>query len=138
VKLTREHKRILLEEFEFAIEKMKENQLQEQKLFYFSSTYGVVSRLFNLKFEPQLVFVHMILNNAYSNIIVRMNAIKGGDNTVTFPEKYFDKLTEVTEELYTKLKNDEDTYEVLEKFVLLTFLTTGNGYYLYQRGNLKI
>ncbi len=80
----------------------------------------------------------MILINAYNNIMARINCLKSGDNTVELPENYFDILTQTTEELYSKLKTNEDTYKVLEKFVLLTFLTAGNGYYLYQRNEFKI
>ena len=138
MKLTHENKKMMLAEFEFAIKKMKESQTPEQKLFYFSSTYAVVSRIFNSKFESQLVFIHMILMNVYNNIMARMNSLKSGDSTVKLPENYFDILTQATEDLYTKLKNNEDTYKILEKFVLLTFLTTGNGYYLYQRKEFNI
>ena len=138
MKLTPENKKIILEEFEFAIQKMKENKEPEQKLFYFSSTYGVISRIFNSKFDPQLAFIHMILNTVYINASARIIAFKGGDKTIKLPDDYFDKLAQITEELYAKLKNDENSYEILEKFALLTFLTTGNGYYLYERGFFNI
>ena len=36
--------------------------------------------------------------------------------------------------LEKNIEKDEDTYLVLEKISNLTYLTTGNGYYLTQRG----
>ncbi|MHB8109745.1 MAG: hypothetical protein ACYDHW_06905 [Syntrophorhabdaceae bacterium] len=138
MKLPREHKKTILDEFEFAIKKMKENSSPEEILFYFSSTYGVISRIFNMKFDSQLVFIHLLFNSLYNNTKARLQAIKSGDNAVKLPAEYFDSLISLTEELYTKLKNDEDIYETLEKVVLLIFITTGNGYYLYERGIFKI
>ncbi len=138
MKLTRENKKLILDEFEFAISKMKEKPSPDEILFYFSSTFGVISRVFNTKFDQHLVFIHMILSSVYNNIKARLQAIKNGDNAVKFPAEYFASLLLYTEELYTKLKNDEDIYGTLEKMVILTFLTTGNGYYLYERGYFKI
>ncbi len=138
MKLSSEYKNILLDEFRFATKMMKEKSDPEDKLFYFSSTYGVLSRIFNLKFDPELVFIHSILNNAYINILNRLNAIKGGERTVVFPEGYFDKLTEYVEELAEKISKNENVYKALINIGLLTFLTTGNGAYLLQKGSFKI
>ena len=135
MKLTPENKKILLKEYDFAIRKMKESQRPEEKLFYFSRTYDVASTVFNIKFEPQLVFLHFVLINAFKSI---MGRITSGDPVIKFPEGYFDKLTKLTEDLYDKLKKDEEIYQILEKFALLTFLTAGNGYYLNQRDEIKI
>jgi len=138
MKLSSEYKNILLDEFRFATKMMKEKPDPEDKLFYFSSTYGVLSRIFNLKFDPELVFIHSILNNAHINILNRLNAIKGGERTVVFPEGYFDKLTEYVEELAEKISKNENVYKTLINIGLLTFLTTGNGAYLLQKGSFKI
>lgn len=138
MKLSSEHKKVILEEFDFAVKKMKESTEQDQKLFYFSSTYGALSRTFNLKFDPELVFIHAILSNAYANISVRFQAIKAGEGTIKFPDDYFEKLTEYTEELTNKIRKDQAVYETLIKISLLTFVTSGNGAYLYERLKFKL
>lgn len=138
MKLSSEYKNILLDEFGFAAKMMKEKANPEDKLFYFSSTYGALSRIFNLKFDAELVFIHSILNNAYINILNRLNAIKGGETTVVFPEGYFDKLTVCVEELTEKISKNENVYKTLIDIGLLTFLTTGNGAYLLQKGSFKV
>jgi len=133
-----EYKKMLVSEFRYAAKLMTENQFAEIKLFYFSSTFGILSRIFNLQYEPQLVFMHAILNNAHGNMIARLQAIKSGDIVVQFPQEFFEKLTQCVEKLALQIEKDEDTYKTLEEIVLLTFITTGNGYYLFQKGILKI
>lgn len=138
MKLSSEHKKIILEEFDFAVKKMKESQTQDQKLFYFSSTYGVLSRIFNINFDSELVFIHAVLNNAYTNMLGRFKAIKSGETSVTFPADFFEKLTCCIEELAERIKKDSSLYNTLIKISLLTFVTTGNGAYLLEKGSFKI
>jgi len=97
MKLSPENKKILLKEYDFAIRKMKECQRPDEKLFYFSRTYDVVSTVFNIKFEPQLAFLHFVLLNAFKSI---MGRITSGDPVIKLPEGYFDKLISLTELFY--------------------------------------
>jgi hypothetical protein len=138
MEIKQEYRKVLVEEFAYAAKMMKENQFAELKLFYFSSTYGALSRIFNLQYDPQLIFMHLVLNNAYGNINTRIQAIKGGEGIIQFPEEYFEKLTGYVEKLASQIERNEDTYKTLEEIALLTFLTTGNGFYLFQKGILKI
>jgi hypothetical protein len=138
MKLSNEHKKLILEEFDFAVRKMKESQTQDLKLFYFSSTYGALTRIFNIKFDPELVFIHAVLNNAYTSMLGRFQAIRAGEVTISFPTDYFDKLTDYTEELADKIRKDSSLYDTLIKISLLTFVTTGNGAYLLAKGSIKL
>jgi hypothetical protein len=138
MKLTAEHRKSLIEEFEYSIKMMRATDSPEKKLFYFSGLYGALSRIFNLAYDPQLVFLHHMLNAAHGNINARWAAMKAGDTVIQFPEGYFDKLASISEELKEKIKEDKDTYSTMEKIALMIFVTTGNGYYLYEKGIIKI
>jgi hypothetical protein len=138
MKLKAEHKKALLEEFDYASRAMREAQTAEEKLFYFSSTYGVVSRVFNFECEPQLVFMHLVLNSAYGTILTRLQAMKAGDQTILMRDDFFEKLTKALEELTQRIKTNTDIYDVLERIVMLSYITTGNGYYLLKRGLARI
>lgn len=138
MKLKAEYKREILEDFEYAARTMKEVQTPIEKLFYFSSTFGVLSRVFNFQFDPQLVFMHQVLSSAHATILARIQAIKAGDNTIVLKDNFFDSLTQSVEELMKRLKSDKDVYDVLEKIAVLTFVTTGNGYYLLRKGTINI
>jgi hypothetical protein len=138
MKLKTEHKKAILEEFEYAAKMMREAQTFDEKLFYFSSTYGVLSRVFNFDFNPQLVFMHLVLNSVHSTILGRVQAMRAGDNTIALKEEFFEKLTNTVDELISKIKSGADVYDVLEKFAVLTYATTGNGYYLLRKGTFSI
>lgn len=138
MRLKAEHKREILEDFEYAVRKMREVYTPTEKLFYFSSTYGVLSRIFNSKFDPQLVFMHQVLSSAHSTIMARVQAIRVGDNSIQIAENFFDKLTQAVEEMTNKLKSDKNVYDILEKIAVLSYVTTGNGYYLLQKGTINI
>lgn len=136
--ISKEHREIIVNEFLLTVKFMRGCESAEEKMFYFSSIYGVISRIFNLEYDPQLIFAHFVLNNAYGNIKSRIDAIKRGDQLVMFPGEYFDKLTGYVERLASQIEKDEDISSTLSKITVLTFLTTGNGYYLFKKGMLKI
>lgn len=134
MKLKAEHKKAILDEFTFTAKKMRETEALDQKLFYFSGTFGLLSRVFNSEFNSKLVMAHLILTTAHANILTRINALKSGDTTVMLQKEFFEKLTLTIEDFAARIKKDEDIYDVLERIALLTYVTTGNGYYLLQRG----
>lgn len=138
MKLKAEYKRAILEDFDYAARMMKEVQTPAEKLFYFSSTFGVLPRVFNFNFDQQLVFMHHVLSSAHATIMARVQAIKAGDSTIVLKEDFFDKLTQAVEELMNRMKSDKDVYDALEKIAVLTYVTTGNGYYLLKKGTITI
>jgi hypothetical protein len=138
MKVKEEHKKVLLEEFEFVSRMMRETPAMETKLFYFSAIHGGLSRIFNLNFDSHLVFMHNVLNSAYSTIMARIAAAKSGDLSISLPDDFFDKLSICLDELAQKIKENKPAYDTLERISLLTFATTGNGYYLMKRGAIKL
>ena len=134
MKLKTEHKKAIVEEFAFVAKRMRETEPVDQKMFYFSGTFLLLSRVFNSEFHSQLAMAHLIMTTAHTNILARINAIKGGDNTIMLQNEFFEKLTLAVEEFADRVKKDRDIYDVVEKIALLTYVTTGNGYYLLQKG----
>jgi hypothetical protein len=135
------YKNIIAKEFREVVEKMKETKDLSEKMYFFSATYGVVSRVFNLDFDPVLVFVHLILNAAYDTINGRLMALKGRqDEVVQIPENLFDSLQKAVERLAENIEtgNKNELFKNLQKIANLSFATTGNGYYLFKKGMLKI
>jgi len=133
-----EYRSIIVDDFRFASKMMQSVTYAEQKLFHFSATYGTLSRVFNLQYDPQLVFAHFIFNNAHLSINARISAIKGGDLVIEFPEDFFSKLAQTLNDFADKIEKKLDTFEVLQRVVEISFISTGNGYYLFQKGFLKI
>jgi hypothetical protein len=135
MKLSKENKALLTKEIEFVIKKMSEEEDPKSKLYYFTAVHGMMSRIFNIDYSDDLNFVQIILNYAYSQINTR---IQDPDKIVRIPDVLFDKLAEALKELLEKIEKGSNLYEVLKKFALIGYVATGNGYYLYQRGALKI
>lgn len=130
---------LIVKEINFVVNKMNESPKGEEKLFYFSGIYAMIQRILNLEYDSDLVYMHLILRETYNSLIGRLQTIKkGGDALVPLEEEHFKKLSSITKELGEKLKLKEDINNTLKKFAVLSYSTTGNGYYLQQKGLLKI
>jgi hypothetical protein len=135
MKISKENKAKLIDEINFVIEKMKKEQDDKAKLYYFSAVYGVMQRIFNMEYSPDLIFANFVISSTLNNINMRL---LNPDAVIKVPEGLFEKLIAATEELSGAIEKNNSLYEVLMKFTLLGYVTTGNGYYLYQKGLLKI
>jgi hypothetical protein len=135
MKISKKNKEVIIKEMEYAISKMRSESEEKNKLYYFSATYGVLQRVFNIEYDDDLLFIHFVLNSTYNGINVRL---QNPDPVIKIPENFFSRLEDITEELVEALKSNLSIYEHLKKIVLLGYVTIGNGYYLYQKGLLKI
>lgn len=128
-----------VDEIRFDVKKMREERDPRKKIYFFSGIHGEAQRIFNISFDPQLLFIHFVLNYAYQLLNGRVNTIVlGRDTLIEIPDGLFLKLCDYLEELAKNIENDEDTHLTLQKIASLAYISTGNGYYLYQKGILKI
>lgn len=128
------YREILADEIKFCREKINSEEDIKKKVYYYSATYGMTRRIFNLEFDSQLQFIDFILNSSYQLILTRISAIMSGDTSIPIANDFFENLTNCLELLENRIRNDEDTYDVLEKIVNLTSTIDGNGYYLKEKG----
>ncbi|PWI46404.1 hypothetical protein CEE45_16990 [Candidatus Heimdallarchaeota archaeon B3_Heim] len=135
MKIKEDTRKKLIDEIKFIIKKMEKEAEPKQKLFYFSAIYGVVSRIFNLEYDPELVFAYTILNLTYNHINAR---IAHEEKIIEIPDELFDKLVNASKEFLNKIEKNESLCDALQKFAEIGYATTGNGYYLYQRGLLRL
>jgi len=139
MKIDKHTKESIVKEIEFVVNKMDQSLEADQKLFYFSGIYGLLQRLINLEYQPDLIHLHLVLRQTYEALFGRLQAIsKGGETIVPLEELHFKKLSKITKELGKKIENREEIHDTLKKFSVLAYSTTGNGYYLRQKGLLKI
>jgi len=130
-------RKLLVEELNLVAGKMEDSATGEEKLYYFSAAYSMVQRVFNIEYDPDLVFIFLILRETYNAMNSRIQAMKGGEGLLTLKQEHFLKLTEYTKEFASLLKANKDVVDTLKKFVILLYSTTGNGHYLVQKGLLK-
>jgi hypothetical protein len=139
MEISDDYKKMFVKEINFVAKKMDESPDAFSKLYYFSGLFGFLHRILNLEFHPDLVVAHSILKTTYGDFMTRLqHLVKEPDKTVILTEEQMNKLSSLSKELGKKIKNDENIFETLKKFVLLAYSVTGNGFYLMQKGTLKI
>lgn len=136
MKISAVMKKVLLDEIEFALTKMKSSPEPAKKLYYFTAIYGCAMRIINIEFDPELAFIHHVTNLAYGQMNAAVTSAGKSPAMVTIPEKVFEKLEVAIGELKTKIEKNQKTYAVLEEIANIAYSTTGNGYYQYLKGNL--
>jgi len=132
---------IIINEFNKIHGLMKNTNNISEKIFYFSASYAMVSRVFNIEFDPILVLMHSVLQTTYSNINSFISSISNKQNTFfTIPKNYFDILENTLKELTQSVENNDDDkiYKDLQRLSILGYITTGNGNYLYKKGSIKL
>ncbi len=139
MKISKYLRKKMVEEMRYALEKMKEENDERKKLYYYSGIYGVIPRVFNFEYDPQLVFTYQVISNTYNNFNTRLSLVAQGDTTTSLVDNVFDKLYTYTSQLVDKIEQEEDNvYGLLQKIAVLGFTATGNGYYLYKKGIIQI
>jgi len=136
--LSKDMQKVFTEEAKNAIERMKSADRPEEKLFFMSAVHGAAFRVMNIQFDPELAFIHHVVNAAYGMMNANLALMRQGQVFHTFPDNVFEKLEDALEQLVAKIEQGEKTYPALESIFNLAYSTTGNGYYLYLKGMLSV
>lgn len=132
------YKNIIVKELEFVINKINQSPTPEQKLYYFSAVQGILNRILNLEYTEQLLSAFYITNETLKMFHQRLASVKAGDKSFSLTDEQLLRLSEITVELLETIRNDRNLDGVLKKYLVLLYSTTGNGYYLMEKGLLKI
>ncbi len=139
MELSNNSRTIIAKEFKYVTKKMREEQDVATKLYFFSGTYALIQRIFNLEYDPSLILIHDVLQSTYTSINGRLESIiRGEEKVIKLPEELFSSLAKAVDKLCDAILNNRDSSESLQKIATIAFVATGNGYYLYQKGILKI
>jgi hypothetical protein len=133
------NRQIIANEFKFIAGKIRSEKELPRKIYYFSGTFGMIQRIFNIDYDINLVLLHTILQDTHRGLNNLLSMIiSGNEKVITLPPGLFDSLADVVEELGNTIVNDKDIMPSLEKIAAIGYVTMGNGYYLYQKGILKV
>ena len=139
MKLSDNFRKAISDEFKYAADKMEKETNLGRRNYFFSATYAIVLRILNLEFDPALILVHEVLQNTYRAIDARLTTIATGqEKVITIPEELFDSLAKAVKELGAAIRDNRDLSQPLQKIATVGFATFGNGYYLYQKGILRM
>ncbi len=131
----------LADELRYITKQMREKQDIVTQLYLFSAGYGLIGRLLNENWDAELSLIYLILQGTHSTINNRLQSLTSGrDQAVTIPETLMPALINTTEKLEDAIRNkrDNEIYPILARFGELCYVTTGNGYYLFLKGDIKI
>ncbi|MCK4541917.1 MAG: hypothetical protein KAU17_06775 [Spirochaetales bacterium] len=133
------NKDIILKEFTYVLPKIKETKDLSKKLYFLSALHGVVRRIMNIEFNESLIFLHHVLQATHAAFAIRLNAmVNKAEKPVEITDDMVDRLFSLVDELYSCIDDDQDFCHILRKMTVLSYVTTGNGYYLYCKGVLRI
>jgi hypothetical protein len=140
--ILQEYKELFEAELDQIINLMKESSTIEQRLYFFSASFGTINRIMNFDCNPLLIFSHQELQNVHQNISNRLSQHITPSNMsfMGVPQEFGDALLQYLIEYKDAFSSGDDSriYSVLEKFSNLSYAATGNGFYLYVRGRLKL
>ncbi len=134
MKLSVGQRETLANEIKVARGKMEEERDQLRKIFFYSAIFGATTRTMNAAYDSHLQFIDYVLETSYLLLNQRVQAIRGGDNTVRVSNEFFQQLSNYLGELEKRIRNDKEAFDILQKISNLTFETSGNGYYLKETG----
>ncbi|HHT9134653.1 MAG TPA: hypothetical protein ACFYD2_07105 [Candidatus Avalokitesvara rifleensis] len=137
MKISKQHKKLLIDEFKYVSKKMREGKHLSQKCYFFSAAHGMVNRVLNIEFDPTLVLVHNTLNGAHSVLNTTVERIVSGqETTIQVTDSHFEAIAKALEDLGNKIEKGQDVTSPLQTISNIGYAATGNGFYLHQKGIL--
>lgn len=130
----------IVKEITYVLERMNEAATPQHALFYFSAVHGVINRTVNFECDPVLVFAHHVLSTTHASFASQLGPIGERPNGPAAVAELLAVLKKALVQLSTALRDnkDEQTRQVLQRFANIAYALTGNGYYLYAKGELNI
>ena len=113
------------------------------KLYYFSVFYGEAGRQLNMHWDADLALLFIVVQAACAQITNRVKL----PTSAGFPpdgvsEEFLRAIDEASDELAAAFEETAidipRLYAALARAAELTYITTGNGAYLYQKGMVKL
>lgn len=112
-----------------------------KKLYYFSVLFGEAQRVLNLEWDQDLALIYTVTQHAYTQV----NPSTQTPLFALFPIEgavVYELLTQIASDLAAYFEKNEGNREVLCQIMgraaTISYAATGNGSYLYEKGDLKL
>ena len=128
-------------ELRFIAKSMEESADPFEKMYFFSAGYGGIGRILNIEWDPELALLHLVLQSTYGQVNSRVTAsASGGERPLRLPDNFFEMFTRTTSELADVIlaERDDGLTNIMARFAQLGYVTTGNGFYLFTKGLIKL
>lgn len=125
----------LASQYEYAATHMRDAEDPRQKLWFYTVFYGESTRVMNMHWDAQLALIHGITQLTFGVIDQRITALaKGQEPNISLPANFMDALTDAADDLTAYVRDngsDEELLRILSRLYELSYVSTGNGFYLY-------
>jgi len=138
MKINKIFKTAIVNEIKYVQKKMKENSSLEKKLFYYSAIPAQFLRVLNLEYDSDILYLHHVVNHTHGSFQQRLAAIKAGDINIEVSERQIEQLESLLDDVVCVIEQKKKIDDVLKAFIELAYSTSGNGFYLMEKGSLKI
>lgn len=133
----------LASEFSLASKRVADTQDIDGKLYYFSVFHGETGRQLNMHWNADLALLFLVVQTACQQIANRVRLpVSAGFPPDGISEEWSKALDDVSRELALAFRSNEidlvRLYAALARTAELTYATTGNGAYLYQKGMINL
>ncbi len=132
----------LAQDYQFAADQMRARSDLRSKMYFFSVFYGEANRALNADWNSDIALLHLVVQSAHQAMIARIGSPPLGLSLPGLPKNFAEALTELSGQLASLFQtpevNDEELHRILARLAKLAYATTGNGYYLYLKGALKV
>lgn len=131
----------LVKEYSYAVTKMQDAKHPAKILFYFSVFNAEANRILNWDWDSDLALIHLVTQQVYNQI---NNAAQNPASSMLSIDwqTIYEKLTQVASDLANyleKSKNDgRKLCQILGNFAEISYVATGNGSYLFEKGSIKL
>jgi len=137
--LSQNMKNELINEINFVVKKMRDTNIPAEKLYFFSALFAIAQRIINFEYDAEVCFMHQVLQYVYNTVNSRIIMKTTGQQAqIGIPDNLFTSLENSLAELVFNIEKGAKIYPQLQAMMNLAYSTSGNGYYLYLKGILKI
>jgi len=133
----------LAEEYRYAVTKMQAVTPLANKLYYFSVFFGEAQRVLNFEWDRDLVLIYTVTQQVHAQFNVTIQTPALGVLPVDWAT-VSEKLTQAASDIatyYEKAENDdtrEEMYQALGRLTEVSYVISGNGSYLCEKGFFKL
>ena len=138
MQLEKIYKDELIKELRFIAKKINEEPNLEKKIFFFSATYGVTSRIMKMSFQRELLLSDFIFTQTHQLMAERFNQIKKGETVIPMEEHVFKKIAIKIAQMADRIEKNEPFYDIIELILTIGFSLNGPGHYLSLKGQLTL
>jgi hypothetical protein len=131
MKIAKNLREYLVAECRTAAKLMDDHGAPTDKVFYFSAVFAGFQRVVNIDYEDELVLALTVTQSAHALLQARVDAeLMGREQSIQMAPNFYGHLANSVRKLADQMEQNKSMVVPLTELCVLSYTTTGNGYYL--------